>query len=221
MALPDADGEADNSKRQASTKNVDVLSISKQAANDDGRVPIQLKQLDETTPHPKHKNPSGRDGDKLEVARPKYRVIAERDTDELMGIIRDVFSATEPLDQQQVFVEVARALGFKRTGRRIREEIQSVLRTAVKRHIVYHEKGIYGIDRRNIEQYSREELIQTLLAALGLTWWDRSDAIRTAARRLGFRRTGRRISDSFKSVINGAIRRGLLESEAKLIRRVR
>jgi hypothetical protein len=41
------------------------------------------------------------------------------------------------------------------------------------------------------------------------------------ARRLGFARTGNRIRDAFKSAINGAIRRGLLEYDGQLIRRVR
>ena len=45
--------------------------------------------------------------------------------------------------------------------------------------------------------------------------------IRAAARRLGFRRTGTRITKAFKSVINGAIRRGLLESNGESIRRMR
>ena len=47
----------------------------------------------------------------------------------------------------------------------------------------------------------------------------RDDAIRAAARRLGFQRTGRQIKDAFKSAINGAIRRGLLEYDGQLIRR--
>ena len=56
---------------------------------------------------------------------------------------------------------------------------------------------------------------------MGRKWWAREDAIRAAARRLGFARTGNRIRDAFKSAVNGAIRRGLLEYDGQLIRRVR
>lgn len=49
----------------------------------------------------------------------------------------------------------------------------------------------------------------------------REDAIRAAARWLGFQRTGRAIQEAFKSVINGAIRRGRLEYEGSRIRKLR
>ncbi len=58
-----------------------------------------------------------------------------------------------------------------------------------------------------------------MLKGMGRKSWTRDDAIRTAARRLGFRRTGKQIRDAFKSVINGAIRRGLLEYDGDSIRR--
>jgi hypothetical protein len=60
-----------------------------------------------------------------------------------------------------------------------------------------------------------------MLAAMGSIWWDREDAIRAAARRLGFRRTGKRITKAFKSAINAAIRRGLLKSEGSQIRKTK
>jgi intergrase/recombinase len=58
---------------------------------------------------------------------------------------------------------------------------------------------------------SGEHLIDTLLAATGTSWWTRSDAVIAAARYLGFRRTGKNIQAAFKSVINAAVRRGLIE----------
>ena len=56
---------------------------------------------------------------------------------------------------------------------------------------------------------------------MGRKWWAREDAIRAASRRLGYARTGRRITQAFKSAINGAIRRGLLEYNGRQIRRVK
>jgi len=63
-------------------------------------------------------------------------------------------------------------------------------------------------------------LIDALLNAMGRAWIDREDAIREAARHLGFRRTGRQIRDAFKSAINGAIRRGRMEYDGDLIKKV-
>ncbi len=56
---------------------------------------------------------------------------------------------------------------------------------------------------------------------MGRKWWAREDAIRAAARRLGYNRTGRRITQAFKSAINGAIRRRLLEYDGQLIRKIK
>jgi hypothetical protein len=56
---------------------------------------------------------------------------------------------------------------------------------------------------------------------MGRKWWARDDAIRAAAHRLGFRRTGSQIRDALKSAINGAIRRGLLEYDGNRVRRLK
>jgi hypothetical protein len=136
-----------------------------------------------------------------------------------MSAIREVFSAVESLDPDSAITKIARVLGFRRTGARIREGLRSDLRTAIRRNIIYRHKGVISIERSTVDDYTRDELIETLLAAMGSTWWDRDDAIRVAARRLGFRRTGNRITKAFKSTINGAIRRGLLEAEGSFIRR--
>ena len=45
----------------------------------------------------------------------------------------------------------------------------------------------------------------------GGKWWTREDLIFGTARWLGFRRTEQVIRDTLKSVINAAIRHGLLE----------
>ncbi|MBA3569106.1 MAG: hypothetical protein H0W28_07130 [Pyrinomonadaceae bacterium] len=52
-------------------------------------------------------------------------------------------------------------------------------------------------------------------------WWTRDDAIRAGTHRLGLRRVGRRVTAGFKSAINGAIRRGLLEYDGQLIRQAK
>lgn len=145
--------------------------------------------------------------------------IDEIDRDEIIAAIRRVFSSVESLDPDTANTEIAHALGFRRTGTRITEEIRSALRSAIRRHIINRGEGLISIECASIDDYSRDELIKTILAAMGSTWWDREDAIRAAARRLGFRRTGKRITKAFKSAINGAIRRGLLEYAEKNIRR--
>jgi hypothetical protein len=138
-----------------------------------------------------------------------------------MSAIREVFSSVESLDPETAIIQIARVLGFRRTGARITQGLGSALRTAIRRHIINRYKGVISIECASIDDYTRDELIETLIAAVGSTWWDREDAIRAAARRLGFRRAGNRITRAFKSAINGAIRRGQLGSEGRKIRKTR
>jgi predicted nucleotidyltransferase len=147
------------------------------------------------------------------------RSLDEIDRDEIISAIREVFSAVESLDPDTAITKTARVLGFRRTGARITEELRSALRTAIRRHIVNRDNGFISIECATIDDYTRDELVETLIAAIGNTWWEREEAIRAAARRLGFRRTGSRITKAFKSAINGAIRRRLLETDGGFIRR--
>lgn len=147
------------------------------------------------------------------------RSIDEIDRDEIMAAIRDVFKRAESLDAPTAFTEISHALGFRRTGARITEELRRALRTAIRRHIINRDRGVLSIECRTIDDYTRDELIETLLAAMGKTWWSREDAVRAAARRLGFRRTGNRSIKAFRSAINGAIRRGSLKVDHDFIRR--
>jgi hypothetical protein len=114
---------------------------------------------------------------------------------------------------------VARKLGFARTGPRIAEAIELALVAAVKRGVIKNERGWLSLDCRQIGDYPRDLLIDTLLSAMGRGWTEREEAVRTAARHLGFRRTGSAIRDAFKSVITGAIRRELLERKETAIRK--
>ena len=67
-----------------------------------------------------------------------------------------------------------------------------------------------------------EDLIDILLAAMGQGWSDREAAIVAAARHLGFRRTGTNLRAAFKSAINAAIRRDLIETNGpQQIRKMR
>jgi len=199
----DAGREADQTKRQLSTLTTGVPPANERVSASKTRAKVSSKDRSPTS------DLSNR------------RSIDEIDRDEIMAAIRDVFKSGESLDPETAIPEIARVLGFRRAGARISEELRSALRTAIRRQIINHDKGVISIQCAMIDDYTRGELIETLLATIGSTWWDREDAIRSAARRLGFRRTGRRITAAFRSAINGAIRRGSLEYDGELIRVVK
>jgi hypothetical protein len=170
----------------------------------------------------------GQDGDSYPSAR-KPRIEAVNDSlhihdidqSEIMAAIRQVFNDGGARDRDASMRDVARELGFDRTGSRIQERLDGDLIAAVKRGIIANKKGELSLAARTIEDYDRDYLKTLFLSDMGSTWWDREDAINRAARYLGFTRTGSRISDYFKSIINGLLREGRLESDPnKGIRRV-
>jgi hypothetical protein len=96
----------------------------------------------------------------------------------------------------------------------------NVIRTAVRRGILESSGEEVAIATRNISDYERDFLKGQFLASMqGRGWTDRSESIRTFARWLGFRRTGPYIEEAARSLINGLIREGRLESEGSEIRR--
>jgi hypothetical protein len=148
------------------------------------------------------------------------RGITDVEREEMMAAIRKVFAANGALDTNGAVRAVARTLGFARVGARVDAAIRDNLDSAVRRRILSSERGVYALCRRSIGDYNRDELIDALLGAMGRGWIERDDAIRAAARWLGFQRAGRTINDAFKSAINGAIRRRRLEYEGSRIRKI-
>lgn len=71
----------------------------------------------------------------------------------------------------------------------------------------------------SISTFSRDQLKEALVAVVGTDWVERDDAIRAAARRLGFERCGKRIRAAFASAVNGLIRQGRLRYERTLVRK--
>lgn len=147
------------------------------------------------------------------------RDISEFSITDLVCEIRGVVAAAGRLTADDMSVAVARALGFRRTGQRIRDAVTSALNAAVRRGVVANVGGAYSLDCRTVTDYPDETLTRCLYAAIGRAWIDRDDAIRSAARYLGFRRTGATITSEFERLIRRVLQHGELRQDGTLIRR--
>jgi hypothetical protein len=142
------------------------------------------------------------------------------DVEVLLCEIRQVFNDGTAREREQAIVEIARALGYQRTGSRINEVLDNAIRTAVRRGILENNKGQLTLVARTIEEYERNFLKDQFLASLqGKEWQPREDAIRHFARWLGFKRTGTTIEETALSLINGLIREKRLYSDLDNIRK--
>jgi len=112
---------------------------------------------------------------------------------------------------------IATQLGAERAGARIRDFIDGTLNTASRRLIIETRDGGLVTCTRSIDDYHRDFLKTALKAVIGRTWIDESDALRTATRHLGFRRTGPKIERAFKSAIIGLLRQNELERNGRAL----
>lgn len=139
--------------------------------------------------------------------------IDQTDRNEGLATIRQVFGDGAERDRAGAIRDIAHSLGYRRTGSRIDETLASDVMTAVRRGILQNDRGNLKLLCRSIEDYTLDHLVDMLLAAMGPAWQTRDEAITAAARHLGFRRTGPSIRAAFKSAINAAQRRGLIERD--------
>ncbi|ODM71375.1 hypothetical protein A6X20_30315 [Bradyrhizobium elkanii] len=152
-----------------------------------------------------------------DTARPER---GEFDREDLICRIRHLFGDGQQREREAAIDALARELGYQRTGVRIYDELDGAMRAAVRRGITASDRGIVRLFARAIEEYDRDFLKEQFLASLqGRQWTVREEAVRTFARWMGFRRTGPAIEDAARSLINGLLREGRLESAGSEIRR--
>jgi hypothetical protein len=145
------------------------------------------------------------------VERPKINDISRED---VLAAIRELYRQDPaPCGREELLELLRDHLGFGALGKNIRQALEGDLLAAVRRGILVQQPDGYAIYCRTIENYHRDLLKKTLLSVVGRTWTSRDDAMVLAARHLGFARTGTKIKAAFKSIINGLIRTGKLETD--------
>jgi|CXWL01.1.fsa_nt_gi SAM-dependent methyltransferase len=147
----------------------------------------------------------------------------EIDANDVMCALRDVLDASpgSSLDREACLRALARALGFQRLGPRLRETLEGHLLAAARRNVATTRDAQVTLATRTITDYDPAALESQLLAALGTAWLDRDEALRAFARRLGFRRTGKRIREALEDAIKAAASRGRVEVDGDQLRRGR
>lgn len=165
---------------------------------------------------------------KVEVATPKTalepenasRPIGTVERDEVLCTIRKVFGDGTERNREVALRDIAYALGYQRLGPRIREALSRDLIAALRRGIVVNAGENYRLGFRSFADCPRDALKDAFESAIGRAWIVREDAIRAFARWAGFGRVGDVIDQTARSLINGLIREGRIETDGpELIRR--
>lgn len=140
--------------------------------------------------------------------------------DDLILGLRSMFNGSGARDRDDLIAALAELSGCDLNGPRTKDDMTSVIRTAVRRGILENNGDGLSVATHNISDYERDFLkVQFMASMQGGGWTERTESIRMFARWLGFRRTGPYIEEAARSIINGLIREGKLESEGSEIRR--
>jgi hypothetical protein len=185
---------------------------------------VKEMELEMTSPTPPEVRPADHRSDG-ELNHPDSsdhheEILNRIDRDETILDIRQLFSRGGARTRDEAIVELARQLGYRRTGSRIREGLDGALRVAQRRGILINTEEGLIISTQNIADYERGFLSGQFLESMpSRSWVDTDDSIRTFARWLGFRRTGANIDGTVRSVIGSLIQDSTLESNGSQIRR--
>jgi len=198
-----------------------------------GQITLDVVQSDapETIERPAPPRPVSRASSPVAITTtPQRTITAARKTDspppideidrtEVLCAIRKLFNDGGWRDRETTLKELSAALGYRRLGPHIREVLSTDLLTAVRRGILTSESGVYALAFRSVTELPRDILKDRFLTAIGRPWITRHDATRTFARSLGYARNGEQINHTARSLINGLLREGRLESDGEFIRR--
>jgi hypothetical protein len=145
--------------------------------------------------------------------------IEDTDRNEVMCCIRQLFGEGGARDRETALKQLSLSLGYQRLGTKVREILERDLLTAVRRRILINNGGHLQLATGGLDAVDRDELKDGFLAAIGRSWIDREEAARSFARFLGYARTGPALEDTARSLMNGLIRDGRLESDGPNLRR--
>lgn len=139
---------------------------------------------------------------------------------EVLATLRDLYrDDPAPCDRETLLHLLKETLGFKTLSPKLRSQLDGDLRAAVRRGVIVLRGGAYHLDCRHVTDYQRDILKDLFLQALGGTWWDREAAMHQAATHLGYRRLGKKMRETYKSIINGLLRENRLETDGDQIRK--
>jgi len=154
--------------------------------------------------------------------RPSIQDVARN---EVLAAIRELYRVDpRPCEREWLLRLLRERLGFGALGSTIRVALSGDIRAAVRRGLLECRGGQYHRLCDSIDQYEPAFLRALFLASLAdgrnpRTWIDQDEAIVNATRYLGFKNTGPRIQQHFKTAIRVLIRNGDLERDGKCLRR--
>lgn len=143
-----------------------------------------------------------------------------REYDSALAAIRSVARNRGWIDRDVFLRDLAFQLGHQRLGSQIRNRLKNSVRTALRRKILESDGTNLRLFATNVDDYSYDYLRAVLMSVTRpCTVYNRETLYRSIVDHLGFRRLTQDTLRVLKSILNSAIRRGMVERVGDQIRR--
>ena len=193
--------------------------------NTNGRVPIKRSGRGKKTKPPKSEAetepeivtaveiPAVGDEEKYEKAKSRLQPVARTETQfektEVLQAFRKVVVRQTDIEENTLLRLVGQRLGIQRLSKPIRQELESYIRTAIRRKIIARNGDGYKSATPTINHYDAEELINVLRSVTRKGYeYERGHVVAMATEYLGFDKVSDAVSERMKTVFRLAIRRG-------------
>ena len=146
----------------------------------------------------------------------------EHDDDEMMALCRKVLRGHGEMTVDAFIKALSVALGHGRLSAGIRAGLEKQLRTAKRRGVVEsgEARGTVCLSTRRITDYNTDYLVESLPKVMRKhASYEREVVMTALAHFVGFRRMTDQVHEVMRSVLNKAIRRGILERDGRDVRR--
>ncbi|GEM_PF-95866 len=161
-------------------------------------------------------------------AEPKLPQLTTKDTpptdittEAIIAAIRQAFGAAMRLDREDLMKATSVELGYTRLGKRVAKAITGGVNAAIRRGVLEDRDGSLWLTAPNLQSHDREVLIASITSCMrknGVTTDE--DLMREVLVHLGFQRLTSHAEEAMKGAIRTAIRRGILQREGELLRRI-
>lgn len=129
-------------------------------------------------------------------------------TEVLQAFRKSIFRQND-IDEYQLLRLVGQRLGARRLSKRIRLELESYIRAAIRRKIIISNGDSYGSATPTINHYDDEYLIKVIKSVIRKGYeYERGEVVAEAAGYLGFDNVSNAFAERIKTVFRKAIRRG-------------
>jgi len=138
-----------------------------------------------------------------------------------MAMFRRVARKTGVVDRCHFIKSVSEVIGYQRLSAKVYQILSNHMLAAVRRNILATDKQDVWLATSRMANFDRDDLVRAIASTMRkFQLYEREDVCHAVALHLDFRHLKRSVADPIKRAIRHMIRKGVIQREQGMIRRV-